>query len=391
MSRAPDPPPAATAACLGPVEALLRSHRPRLDRAVAEGSGLVGRARRALRRTSTPVDRGWYLEQRDFEVLLREAIADISRHAEAERMARESAERDITAVRVRVDALDGLTGDLQAAAEALTERVRHLEARQRSEALERTRAGMADAPAAGAAASGVPPLDDFDYLAFEDRFRGPEDEVRVRQARHADRFAAAGGEVADLGCGRGEFLELLRDRGVDAVGLDASAEMVSLCREKGLRAEHGDLFAFLADRPAGSLGGILCSHVVEHLWPADHVRFARLAAAALRPGGLLIVETPNPKSLIAGAINFPCDPTHLRPVYPETLGFMLERAGFEDVVVEYLAPVPDSHRAMPATDVPSGMEGAIGQVNEAIRRLDALVFGDRDYAVIARAGDPGAR
>jgi SAM-dependent methyltransferase len=256
--------------------------------------------------------------------------------------------------------------------------VRHLEARQRSDALQRTRAGIASrAEGAGAAVSGVPPLDDFDYLAFEERFRGP------------DRFAAAGGEVADLGCGRGEFLELLRDRGVDAVGLDASAEMVSLSREKGLRAEHGDLFAFLADRPPGSLGGILCSHVVEHLWPADHVRFARLAAAALRPGGLLIVETPNPKSLIAGAINFSCDPTHLRPVYPETLAFMLERAGFEDVAIEYLAPVPDDLRAGPATAVPEGLESTVAQINESIRRLDALVFGDRDYAVIARAGDPG--
>jgi hypothetical protein len=101
MSRAPDPPPTETAAQVGPVDALLRSHRPRLDRAVAQGTGLVGRARRALRRTSSPADRGWYLEQRDFEVLLREAIADLSRHAEAERVARESAERDITAVHVR--------------------------------------------------------------------------------------------------------------------------------------------------------------------------------------------------------------------------------------------------------------------------------------------------
>lgn len=390
MSRAPDPSPAENGAPLPPVDALLRSHRPRLDRAVAEGTGLVSRARRALRRTATPADRGWYMEQRDFEVLLREAIADISRHAEAEQLAREAAERDVTAVRVRVDALDGLAADLGAAATALTERVRHLEARQRSAALERTRAGVAAAPTGAATMSGVPPLDDFDYLAFEDRFRGPEDEVRARQARHADRFADAGGEVVDLGCGRGEFLELLRDRGVAAAGLDLSAEMVGVAREKGLRAEQGDLFTYLADRPAGSLGGILCSHVVEHLWPADHMRLARLAAAALRPGGLLIVETPNPKSLIAGSVNFSCDPTHLRPVYPETFGFMLERAGFADVAIEYLAPVPDGQRAMPVTDVPAGMAGTLAQVNEAIRRLDALVFGERDYAVIARAGDPGA-
>lgn len=182
------------------------------------------------------------------------------------------------------------------------------------------------------------------------------------------------------------MLELLRDRGVEAVGVDAASEMVALAQAKGLQAEHGDMFAWLAARPAGSLGGILCSHVVEHLWPADHMRLARLCAAALRPDGVLILETPNPKSLIAGSVNFSCDPTHLRPVFPETLAFMLEQVGFEDVEIAYLSPVPDEHRATPVTEVPEGFEGTIEQINTAIARLDALVFGARDYAVIGRAG-----
>ncbi len=184
------------------------------------------------------------------------------------------------------------------------------------------------------------------------------------------------------------MLELLRSRVVEAIGLDEAPEMVSLCRQKGLSAEHGDLFAWLAARPPASLGGIVCSPVVEHLWPADHMRLARLAAGALRPGGLLVVETPNPKSLIAGSINFSCDPTHLRPVFPETLGFMLEQAGFEEVEIVYLSPVPDEHRATPVTDAPDGLEATVLQLNTAIARLDALVFGERDYAVIARAGRP---
>ena len=230
----------------------------------------------------------------------------------------------------------------------------------------------------------MPPLDDFDYLAFEERFRGPEEIVRERQRHHADRFAGVEGEVVDLGAGRGELLELLRERGVDAFGVDASAEMVALAREKGLRSEHGDIFAFLASRPPASLGGIVCSHVLEHVWPADHVRFARLSAAALRPGGLLIVETPNPKSLIAGAINFSCDPTHLRPVFPETLAFMLETAGFDPPEIEYLSPVPAERRANPVTGEPPELAGLVAQINEAIQRLDDLSFGDMDYAVIAR-------
>jgi 2-polyprenyl-3-methyl-5-hydroxy-6-metoxy-1,4-benzoquinol methylase len=268
--------------------------------------------------------------------------------------------------------------------EGLSTRVRHLENRVRAAIMERTR--TEPGTGGGAAASAVPPIEDFDYLAFEDRFRGAEEDVRDRQASHADRLAATGGPVADLGCGRGEMLELLRDRGVEAIGVDASAQMVTLTREKGLAADHSDVFAWLAARPAGSLGAILCSHVVEHLWPADHMRLARLCAAALRPGGVIILETPNPKSLIAGSINFSCDPTHLRPVFPETLAFMLEQAGFEDVRVEYLAPVPAEHRATPVTDAPEDLQRTVAHLNESIARLDALVFGDRDYAVIARAG-----
>jgi hypothetical protein len=146
------------------------------------------------------------------------------------------------------------------------------------------------------------------------------------------------------------------------------------------------MFAWLEAREPGSLGGIMCSHVVEHLWPADHMRFARLAAAALRPGGVVVVETPNPKSLLAGAVNFPCDPTHLRPVFPETLQFMLEGAGFVETEVEYLSRVPDERRAPRVTGAPEELGDVVAQINEAIARLDDLVFGEMDYAVIARRG-----
>jgi O-antigen chain-terminating methyltransferase len=363
-----------------PVDDLLRSVRPRLDLAADDAHGTVARTRRAARRGVLITEQAWYQEQRDFEVLLREAIAHLARQAVDERAARESAEEETRALTARVDAaLAGIGETL----DEVDRRLRHLENRLRADALERTRAEM---PSRGAAAGGtlVPPLDDFDYLGFEQRFRGSEELVRGRQLRHADRFVGIEGEVADLGAGRGELLELLRDRGVDAIGVDASAEMVAFAREKGLRAEHGDIFEFLAARPPASLGGIVCSHVLEHLWPADHVRFARLCAAALRPGGLLVVETPNPKSLIAGAINFSCDPTHLRPVFPETLAFMLESAGFDPPEIEYLSPVPAERRANPVTNAPPELAGVVAQINEAIQRLDDLSFGDMDYAVIAR-------
>jgi 2-polyprenyl-3-methyl-5-hydroxy-6-metoxy-1,4-benzoquinol methylase len=369
-----------------PVDDLLQSTRPLLDRAAAPGDGFVGRARRGARRAATAVDEAWYAEQRAFETRVREAIAHLARQGEAERVAREEAEEDVRELQRHIRASEEATS---AALADLAERVRHLEARVRAEAVERTRRAEIAAGAAGgpSGAAGIPRLDDFDYLAFEDRFRGAEDDVRERQAAHADRLATAGGPVADLGCGRGELLELLRERGVEAVGVDTSTEMVAIARDKGLAAEAGDLFAFLAAQPGGSLGGIVCSHVLEHLWPADHVRFTRLCAAALRPGGLVVIETPNPKSLVAGAVNFSCDPTHLRPVFPETIVFMLERAGFEDVEVEYLSPVPDERRAVAAEGAPAEIAELVAQLNLAIERLDNLVFGEQEYAVIARRRD----
>lgn len=366
-----------------PVDDLLQFHRPVLDRSAATAEGPVARARRSARRVATAWGGPWYAEQRAFENRVREAIAYLDGQVRGERRARELAEQRLREVGQR----QGETArELAAGIADLAMRVRHLEAQLRGQALDRARAAR---PAGGEQnrTIDVPSLEDFDYLAFEDRFRGTEELIQARQAVHADRFLEVGGPVVDLGCGRGEMLELLRERGIEAVGVDAAAEMVALCESKGLHAEHDDLFAWLAARPFRSLGGILCSHVVEHLWPADHLRFARLCAAALRPGGLLIVETPNPKSLIAGAVNFSCDPTHLRPVFPETLQFMLEAAGFENVEIEYLSPVPASDRATPVTDVPEGLERAFEQLNESIARLDALVFGDRDYAVVGRAGD----
>jgi O-antigen chain-terminating methyltransferase len=370
-----------------PVDDLLQSTRPLLDRAAGRAEGALGRLRRGGRRAAMTVDPTWYEEQRAFETRVREAIAHLARQAEAERIARELAESYVRGLIADRDALRADLTEVDAGLADALERLRHLEAGLRAEALERARRAEGAATGPDGAAAGIPPLDDFDYLAFEDRFRGPEDEVRARQAAHADRLAAAGGPVADLGCGRGELLELLRDRGVEAVGVDASAEMVAIAREKGLEAELGDMFSFLAGRAERSLGGVVCSHVLEHLWPADHVRFTRLCAAALRPGGLVVIETPNPKSLVAGAVNFSCDPTHLRPVFPETIAFMLERAGFEDVEVEYLSPVPDERRAVAAEGAPAEISELVAQLNLAIERLDNLVFGEQEYAVIARRRD----
>lgn len=231
------------------------------------------------------------------------------------------------------------------------------------------------------------------YLAFEERFRGTEEEIRARLRKHVKRLEGAGelGEVLDLGCGRGEALAVLRDAGLAARGVDASARMVARCRERGLRAEEGDLFEALAAEPEGSLGAVVSFHVVEHLPATSLDRLVRLAWRVLAPGGVLLLETPNPLSVAVAARSFWLDPTHQRPVHPDTLELLLRGAGFEPVERVELHPFPEGSR-LPEIDVttlPEDQRTLADRVNRLRDVLDDLLFGCQDYAVVGRK--PGAR
>ncbi|MGB6993271.1 MAG: class I SAM-dependent methyltransferase, partial [Thermoanaerobaculia bacterium] len=178
------------------------------------------------------------------------------------------------------------------------------------------------------------------YLELEDRFRGTRDEIGRRMEIYLP-YLADRGEILDLGCGRGELLALLRVQGIPARGIDSSEEMIGECRNQDLKVEQGDLFEILNDLPEGQLGGVVSFHVIEHL-PADSIdRLVRLAWRALRPGGVLILETPNPLSLVVAARNFWLDPTHRRPIHPETLRLTYELAGFDQVEQIDLRPFAD--------------------------------------------------
>jgi SAM-dependent methyltransferase len=226
------------------------------------------------------------------------------------------------------------------------------------------------------------------YLELERRYRGTEEEIRERIAAYLPylKDVPGGAPVLDLGCGRGEALALLRDHGLGGRGVDASARMVQLCRERGLGAEAGDLFEILAGVPEGSLGGVVSFHVIEHLPAAALDRLVRLAYRALRPGGVLILETPNPLSIVVAARNFWLDPTHVRPVHPESLKLMYELAGFEPVERLDLRPFPVNER-LPEIDLvklrPEQREVA-DQVNRLRDRLDELLFGDQDFGMVGK-------
>jgi SAM-dependent methyltransferase len=220
------------------------------------------------------------------------------------------------------------------------------------------------------------------YTAFENRFRGSRDAIRARQDEDAARFASLA-PVVDLGCGRGEFLERLRARGVEGRGVEASASAARECRAKGLDVVEGDLVGFLQAQEAASLGGIFAAQVAEHLPPAALQALLAESHRALRPGGLLLLETVNAASAFAFLEVFIRDLTHERPLHPETLRFLAAAAGFTEARVELRSPVPEDVRLhlVPGGGMPPPVVKAI---NENVERLNALLFAPVDYALVAR-------
>ena len=139
--------------------------------------------------------------------------------------------------------------------------------------------------------------------------------------------------VLDIGCGRGEFLEVMRDANIPARGIDLDTASVEMCRAKGLQAEVADLFVDLARYDGNSVRRHLRRQIVEHLPPEQLPQMIKLCAARLKPGGVLIIETPNPECLAIFATHFYIDPTHTRPVPPALLAFYFEEFGFGSIEV----------------------------------------------------------
>jgi SAM-dependent methyltransferase len=210
-----------------------------------------------------------------------------------------------------------------------------------------------------------------DYFAYESRMRGSTESVRERQRVYVDDLRAAA-PVLDVGCGRGELLSLLRDAGVAARGIDADADMVAYAQGEGLDVQQADLVDYLGGLEDGELGGIFMAQVVEHLPPAVLVRAFELAAAKLRPGGILIAETINPLSPLA-LRNYFADLTHAQPLVPETLELLARQSGFAETELRFL-----NHPAERLTEPDDPVIAA------NVRSLNELLFAPLDYALVAR-------
>jgi SAM-dependent methyltransferase len=216
-------------------------------------------------------------------------------------------------------------------------------------------------------------LDDL-YLAFEDRFRGTRADIKTRQRVYLPHLRAAGAGAAerpvlDIGAGRGEFLELLHEEGLVARGVDTSASMAAHCREAGFDCAQGDALDHLAAQPAGSLGALTGFHIVEHLPFKVVVRLLDEALRALAPGGLLVLETPNPANILVSSRWFHLDPTHRNPVPAEMLAMIAEARGFTGLDILPLHPMRER---FPGSD------------RHLAEALDQIFHGPQDYALIGR-------
>jgi O-antigen chain-terminating methyltransferase len=226
---------------------------------------------------------------------------------------------------------------------------------------------------------------DTNYFLFEERFRGSRKEIKQRQLSFLPYFEKCS-NVLDVGCGRGEFLEILRDNNIGGIGVDLDADMITYCRSRQLNVEHSDVIAYLEKQEDKSLDGIFIDQVVEHLEPEYLTRLLALCYQKLKFGYYLVIETVNPLSFVS-FVNFYIDMTHKRPVHPETLQFFINTAGFRDSEKKFFSPVSDEGKLKKITDISEWDETAqknVAVYNHNIEMLNSVLFGAQDYAVIGK-------
>jgi O-antigen chain-terminating methyltransferase len=209
------------------------------------------------------------------------------------------------------------------------------------------------------------------YNVFEQNFRGPENLIKERQRAYLpdvqNAFAAHGGYVLDIGAGRGEFLELCREVGISAKGVDTNELMVGHCQEKNLDVKKADGTDYLQTIPDESLCALTAFQVIEHITPDQLWKLVQAALVKIKPGGLIVLETVNPESFYSFK-NFYLDLTHQKPIPPATLHFLLEAAGFRKVEVRFSSPLPKNVQ--------------LNGDDEYTRKLNEILFGSQDYAVL---------
>lgn len=211
------------------------------------------------------------------------------------------------------------------------------------------------------------------YLDFENHFRGEASEIKQKLSPYLDYFQSLPPElksssVLDIGCGRGEWLDMVSEAGFNAIGVDLNEDMVKVCQGKGYDVRYGDCLKYLEALPDSCLAGMTGFHIVEHLPTQVLLSLITQAQRVLKPGGILVFETPNPENLNVGACTFYVDPTHMNPIPPQTLHFYSKAAGFSRSDILRLHPIKQNVSKIENPDLQMVMD---------------RFYGAQDYALIA--------
>jgi len=325
------------------------------------------------------------------------AADELRRHTEALLARERRNENAITALAAQHEEVRAALAVLQQSAQMLKRELARFESDPKSQ-IPNPRSQLdpgSRIPDPGSApASQFADADSHKYVGFEDQFRGSPEEIRRRISDYLPIFQGIGdqgsgiGDVLDVGCGRGEFLELLREHGVRARGIDLNPAMVEVCRGKGIEAETADALAYLRGLPDGSLGGLFAAQVIEHLEPRYLAQLLDAAFDKLRPGAPIVLETINPACWFAFFESYVRDLTHVRPVHPDTLKYLLVASGFQRVEIQYRAPYPEADKlqTVAAGGPLAAMQDAVETLNANFEKINRLLFTYLDYAAIGRRG-----
>lgn len=226
--------------------------------------------------------------------------------------------------------------------------------------------------------------DVMNYFLFEEKFRGSTEDIKNRQSIYREYFKNCR-NVLDIGCGRGEFLSLMKENGIGAKGIDMNEDMVMYCQKNGLEVNQDNALSYLTSLNDKTLDGIFLAQVVEHLQPTELINMVKLSYDKLQYGSYFIAETINPLCVMASQW-FYLDLSHVKLIHPDTMRFVMESIGFRDIEFKFLSPVPEESK-LKKIDTSEGDEQDMNRyelINQNIEKLNQLLYGNQDYAVIGK-------
>lgn len=242
----------------------------------------------------------------------------------------------------------------------------------------------------GTAATTKASFDSGTYLAFEEQYRGDQEEIHRRQLYYLDSYVKnwldkdMPGDILDLGCGRGEWLAILRENGYPALGIDMNRESLKVCREKDLKVICMDAVSYMKSLPDESVRMITSFQLIEHLEMPQLLNLFQELGRVVKKGGVIIMETPNPCNLQVGAASFYLDPTHVRQLHPEFVRFLTEQSGFSRIEVVY----PEQNKAEEWWNSLVGEETTDIQESvcfqAVLNELRRTIWSSADYAIVAK-------